>query len=294
MPDQDLTIQQIQKAGETIARRRPAYEPLIRYFMDVFTAQERSRAAIDLPPPAVDAAQVAAKLERGFPAMTLADFTWDAASARELLGKLCDIVSAHQPDWSESARRLADALTNGRLDPGPTIRALLEENDRSIADAADGLDIDPQMLATLLYNSIQPSIRHTAAQVSTLLGEADQKQFSFCPVCGTPPALSVIDDAGKRELACGFCWTQWPARRVACPQCGNTDGESFHYFYDPDEMEYRVEVCRQCTSYIKTIDRRELDRPLYLPLEQVATMHLDMKAEEELEESGEAGKTNTQ
>jgi FdhE protein len=79
---------------------------------------------------------------------------------------------------------------------------------------------------------------------------------------------------------CGFCWHRWPTRRRACPWCGNVDAGTLHYFAPEQEPEYRVELCDGCQHYLKTLDLRHLERPAYLPLEQVASLHLDLKAQE--------------
>jgi FdhE protein len=52
------------------------------------------------------------------------------------------------------------------------------------------------------------------------------------------------------------------------------------YLYSDEEKEYRVDACGSCRSYIKTVDTRVLNRPSYPPLEQVASLHLDLKAAE--------------
>jgi FdhE protein len=41
-----------------------------------------------------------------------------------------------------------------------------------------------------------------------------------------------------------------------------------------------VDVCENCKRFIKTVDLRKISRIIYPPLEQVATLHLDMKAAE--------------
>jgi len=47
-----------------------------------------------------------------------------------------------------------------------------------------------------------------------------------------------------------------------------------------------VDVCDKCKKYVKTIDVRKLQRPMYPVVEQIATLHLDMMAREQGLESG--------
>ena len=42
-----------------------------------------------------------------------------------------------------------------------------------------------------------------------------------------------------------------------------------------------MDACASCRKYIKTVDTRVLGRRCYPPLEQIASLHLDIKAAEE-------------
>jgi FdhE protein len=53
-----------------------------------------------------------------------------------------------------------------------------------------------------------------------------------------------------------------------------------HYLYSESEKAFRVDCCENCRKYIKTVDARSANRPIYPPLEQVASLHLDIKARE--------------
>jgi formate dehydrogenase maturation protein FdhE len=53
-----------------------------------------------------------------------------------------------------------------------------------------------------------------------------------------------------------------------------------------EEEGYRVDVCDQCRKYIKTFDTRKIKRPVYLFVEQLTTLHLDMLAQNQGLQSG--------
>ncbi len=108
----------------------------------------------------------------------------------------------------------------------------------------------------------------------------------YCPICGSAPILSFLADAGARTLICGFCWHDWQARRVYCPFCENTDNAKLQYLYNEEETDLRIDVCDKCKRYLKSVDTRKADRLIYPPLEQITTLHLDMKAREEGFEPG--------
>jgi FdhE protein len=108
----------------------------------------------------------------------------------------------------------------------------------------------------------------------------------YCPICGSAPILSLLEGEGARSLICSFCWHQWPVKRVNCPFCDNSDSKTLHYLFSDAEKDRRVDLCDKCHKYIKTLDTRQVGRQIYPPLEQIATLHLDVKAREEGFEAG--------
>ena len=67
---------------------------------------------------------------------------------------------------------------------------------------------------------------------------------------------------------------------MRCPFCSQTKVSSIDYLYSDDEPEYRVNLCAGCNRYLKVVDTRKMMRRFYPPLEQVASLHLDMLAAE--------------
>ena len=71
-----------------------------------------------------------------------------------------------------------------------------------------------------------------------------------------------------------------------CPFCDNSTNKDLHYLFSAEEKNLRVDLCDKCGKYLKTLDTRQTDRLIYPPLEQVSTLHLDIKAREEGFEAG--------
>jgi FdhE protein len=69
--------------------------------------------------------------------------------------------------------------------------------------------------------------------------------------------------------------------RLGCLFCDNSDQELMEYLYTEEEKGYRIDVCKKCKKYIKTVDTREISHAIVPPLDDIATMHLDIIAEEE-------------
>jgi len=80
-----------------------------------------------------------------------------------------------------------------------------------------------------------------------------------------------------------LCETAWPYPRLRCPFCENDNREDLSYLKAESEEGLRVDLCNRCGQYLKTIDLRELAGPVIVPLDDVATWHLDIIAQENLE-----------
>ena len=169
---------------------------------------------------------------------------------------------------------------------GDLFNAVVCDNGRTLSRIADAMGVDAPALSFFAYNSIKPSVELGARQLEALLDADEPWDKGYCPICGTAPVISILGASGQRQLVCGFCWHRWAARRMACPFCGNSDHRTLTYFFSESEKDCRVYVCEKCRKYLKSVDRRELDRPLIPELEHMASLHFDVKALEMGYESG--------
>lgn len=150
------------------------------------------------------------------------------------------------------------------------------------------------ILPFLLHESLKPYFSSLAGDFSTETATADWSQ-SFCPVCSRPADMAIIRDDG-RHLFCLQCDCEWHFKRLQCPVCGNTSTEDLAFFTvengdgGNDDDPYRVDVCHRCHGYIKTIDARKKEGLLIPELENIITIHLDLRAE--AEGFQRTGKTN--
>jgi len=281
-----FSTDQIEKALESAKKARPVYSTLLDFYGKVFIAQEESKGAIRLDPIAISGEVLSAKLKEGLPMAGLPDFKIDMLAAADLLVRLCRMAVDANPQMAESAKCLQAAVESGQTDLRVLFDGLLNEDDALFESMADSLNVDKQILAFMVYTSMNPSITLCADQLATYLKEDEPREERYCPICGNSPAISTLEGDGERFLFCGFCWHKWPTRRIECAYCGTTDSKKLHYFYNEEEKEYRVDVCDACGKYIKTVDTRKTDRLFYPPLEQVTTLHLDIRAREKGLESG--------
>jgi FdhE protein len=109
---------------------------------------------------------------------------------------------------------------------------------------------------------------------------AGEWRSPHCPTCGAQPALAALvpEDAGRaRVLCCGQCRTRWTWQRLGCPHCGNEAQDRLELLELDGEEGLRLDVCRSCSGYVKTIAREPVEDFL---LADWTTLHLDALARE--------------
>jgi FdhE protein len=270
-----------QRAVLALKEKRPAsYTPMLEFYGKLFSLQEAALLRVDVPAIDVEPALLAVKTRDHFPLISLADFHIDQKASRELFYSICRLSNSAEDGLQAAARQLKAAIDQNTWQLEDLFAGLLAEDSAIFKSAAEALQADMQSLVFICYHSIRPSIVQCASQLKKRLKLNAHWPEGYCPICGSPPGLSVLDDAGQRFMVCGFCWHQWPVMRGGCPFCKDQKRQLQRYFYSETEREYRVDTCDSCKTYLKTIDMRALDRPVYLPLEQVATLHLDIKAQD--------------
>ncbi len=274
-----ISTDKIQTAGDQIKQLRPAYGQLIDFYVPIFKAQQDSLATLQLDPLTIDDALLTAERENGLPLIQISQFHYDPGHAATLLERICQIVIQLGP---KELGVTADTLAAfNQMDIRPVINAMLSGQDGQFNQFAAQMHIEGKILSLLIYSCLAPAIETGAQQVAAAYLKGAEHPKGYCPVCGCPPALSLLDaDNGRRWLYCSFCRHQWPVQRIFCAACENDDNHSLQYFYTETEKEYRVDLCDKCQTYLKNVDAREMIRPLFPPLEQVATLHLDLSAQE--------------
>jgi FdhE protein len=284
--EKDLKADEIRSAAAAARKQRPAYENLLDFYEKVFLAQEASRESVALKPVDLDPSLAALKQKEGFPLVTPEAFEVDIEAALLLFKQLCSQIPETNSLLYTTGIKLMEALDRGTQEMAGLVAAILKGDDGRIEKLADTIQADKAALIFLVFHSILPSLGLGAEQLAGHLGDDLLWEKGYCPLCGTVPSLSILKKEGKRFLVCGFCQHEWETIRLFCPFCENRDQKKLHYFISEEEKHYRVDVCEACNRYIKTVDARQLTRPLYPLLEHISTLHLDMLAQEKGLESG--------
>ncbi|WP_134703361.1 formate dehydrogenase accessory protein FdhE [Ammoniphilus sp. YIM 78166] len=141
-------------------------------------------------------------------------------------------------------------------------------------------ELEPDMLALLVQYSLLPTLNQINKEWTRGFSIDDWNQ-GYCPVCGSHPIMAEYRDSEKfRFLRCGSCACDWVFSRVGCPQCHNRDYHTLDYLYREGESKYRVDVCEKCHSYVKGVNALSAQEYPHLLIEDVATIHLDLMAQE--------------
>jgi len=280
-----LTPDQIKKAVETAIANNPVYKDILGFYGRLFVAQEESKGRIRIEPHQIPDDVRALKAQEKLPLIEIKNFAYDSVQAVDLFVAIGRLAREANPKLAASAAIILDAVDKG-LDIAGLFHALLNGNEALFENISQTLEIEKPVLGFITYNSINPSVCTGAVQLAVYLSKDEPWMKGYCPICGSAPILSILEGEGARKLICSFCWHQWSVKRIYCPFCDNSTNKDLHYLFSEEEKNLRVDLCDKCGKYLKTIDTRLTDRLIYPPLEQVATLHLDIKAREEGFEAG--------
>lgn len=272
---QDVT-ELLRQTVKRIRTQRPAYGELLAFFEAVFLAQENSRQHVRLEPVCVPEEILAQKKQQKLPLLDPSEFVIDRKETISLLNTLCGIAQNGNPKLSAEAELFQKALDSGFVDL-PALSDVLLQKTFAWPEVPG---VGTMVMNFLTYHSILPSLAECGKQAAALLEKEEPWKTGYCPVCGGMPCLSILGKDGERNFVCSFCTHRWSVPRMFCAFCSNTDTKTLHYFSSEEESEYRVDVCENCSRYIKTVDTRKTDRFVYPLLEMIATLHLDMIAAE--------------
>ncbi|MBU8910713.1 MAG: formate dehydrogenase accessory protein FdhE [Desulfobacterales bacterium] len=275
-----ITIEQLEQSSDRIKKIRPSYQPILDFYARIFLAQEKSRQDIQLPPVVIESDLLKIKQNNEMPLIDQSEFLIDLKAAGQLFDTICDLAYDFAPNLSTNAQILKKAGQDHVFNLETLFSAILNNQSLTLHDLARLLNIPEPELVFFGYAAIAPSIWICSEQLETYLTDMPDLKNGYCPICGNHPDMGFLDKEGNRHLKCCFCAHEWLIKRMGCVFCQNNDKDSQHYFFSDEEKEYRVNLCDNCHNYIKIVDLRQMDRAFYPKLEQVTTLHLDMKARE--------------
>jgi FdhE protein len=220
------------------------------------------------------------KVREGFPLFSREDLPIDLRAALSLFHRLLEHLSSKKRKDKEA---LEKALDRVQTDPNwikRGIAAFLSSDDTSIINMAEEVNLEPMVLKFLIHMALRPSLNTLKESVDERIQKGGW-DHGYCPLCGSSPDIAYLNDQGKRFLHCELCGYEWYYPRVKCPFCENDKPKELGYFVSEEEEGFRVDFCKKCNRYVKTLDMRIIELPAPLELENLITLHLDMLAHEQ-------------
>ncbi len=279
----------ISRACENIKANHPHLKEIITFYERLFLLQEDSFNNLAMDPVDLSEELVKKKLDHQFPLIGNDEFTVDYNAGRTLFKAIGGLCMEFKINDHEAIGSIMTALNKGASN-SISFKQLagfyLSRDKTKLGGFSKTWSIGINNLDFLLYNALKPSIVKCSGELAHHLHRADTKKQGYCPVCGSLPGLALLNQNGSRMLVCSYCWHQWETQRILCPFCSSTDSKRLSYVKMEEEKSIRGDVCDLCKKYIKTIDTRECEEKIYLPLELLAGLPLDMKLSQEGYESG--------
>uniref|UniRef100_A0A7V4JQW2 Formate dehydrogenase accessory protein FdhE n=1 Tax=Thermodesulfobacterium geofontis TaxID=1295609 RepID=A0A7V4JQW2_9BACT len=112
----------------------------------------------------------------------------------------------------------------------------------------------------------------------SLKREKKFEEIGRCVVCREPVSLTMIDSENKRHMVCTVCGHEEEIFRIGCSYCMQQVCEKIDLLVDEDEI--RVELCKDCKTYIKSFKDEVYQKFKDPYLIDIISLPLDVVAQE--------------
>jgi len=275
-----------QRRWSALAEARPDLAPAValqRQLLGIVIDLATTLDGRPLPRLSLPAKYVAAKLARGVPALAGEPVPLPVPVLGPAVLALCDALAAGGA--AEAATHIRDAVASGNIEVGSLLTASFKRDQAAIRSGATHRGLAPDLVWLVAELAVSPFIhaiqrslfeRTDGDALRAALGDWAR---GYCPACGSWPAVAEVV-AGHRTLRCSFCATAWELPAYACIYCGEKDAPFVTAAPNEERKDRRVELCRTCGGYLKTIDLEELSPFPLLAISDIETTDLDVAAME--------------
>jgi FdhE protein len=264
------------KTIEKYKTTTPHYVELLDILGEILISREEYRRKMKEVIFPIDEELIKKKIAGGLPLIDFSAGMFDLTEPKQYFISLLEIAEKRAPgETKEIVQKIQDGSFN--------FEKLICDSFSSLHDDfPDEIDEDVIDLVDLfLEESLRPALEKVVEKYGIIVAEIGWTE-GYCPICGKEPKIGEIrEEEGRRFLFCTQCGFEWRFRRIKCPFCGNEEQQTLAYFTIEGEEKYRVDVCNECKRYIKIVDFRESEEEANLDVEDIATLHLDMLANEE-------------
>ncbi len=281
------SLEDIDAKVKVIAARNPVYAEISQWVGDLLSQTIEASKNFGLLDLKLDFDPIPETWFQGKSLLNPAELLLEWEKIAALYKDLVESVKK-RAEGDRQAEGLLKAIEEKRNGVPAVMQAVLTSDFEVVEASAKTSQVDSPVLALLIRLSLRPSLLIITQAVSEHL-DLSRWHYGHCPVCGSAPGLADLSgEGGKRSLHCSLCETVWSYPRLRCPFCENDNREELSYLRAENEEYLRVDLCGRCNNYLKTLDLREISGPIILPLDDVATWHLDIIAGKNLGDKGKA------
>lgn len=225
--------------------------------------------------------QAREKMGKGLPLLYDIDVSLDCTAAGGLMLKLAAALEKVSGKRRQALRRIRLWLEENAVEAAGLLPHVAASDRCRVMDVARDLQLDPDLFWGLAQNSLKPALQAWRLQVAPI-AEGIPWNRAACFVCGSDATLGELRDNNlTRYLRCGQCGADWKVQRLRCPYCGNENHQTLKVLYAGGHWEgRRIEACDNCRGYLKVITSFGPTPPEMLPVEDLATVHLDYVAQQ--------------
>jgi FdhE protein len=297
------------KRLDELAKRKPELAEAAAFYRAMIPLLRQAQTAV--PPFTLDPTLAQQKIDAGRPLLVGEELPLDGEATADLFLRLCQLVEnsgggQSRAGWSlfkrgstggepagngkeaalrsAAARQIRQAVEQGQVDLGEVWAAVTTGDEQQLEIYASRLpSLDLGLLRVLAENSLKPAFRAWAENLRPLVDLSHWLRHGRgCPLCGNAATLSEIQGKeGERRLRCGRCGTGWYYPRLRCAFCRTDGHKTLGYLaVDGEEEKYRLQTCDICRGYLKVVVTFDPIPVELLPVEDLATLHLDSIARE--------------
>jgi len=274
----------ILNALETAREQRAELAGLLAFYHELYEVQFRAKAALAEPDPScvemgvVDAPSRRLRLDEGHPQVTVDELSLQPEAFARLVMEVSAVLLRHDPAWEirwqdwTPDRLVARARQSLASSDALALHGLEAQNGPQTEHRQE------HAVALSVGFALAPYLQWSAEAILPLL-DLTIWVHGTCPICGGRPDLAMLEkERGARQLLCSRCNSLWDYTRVGCPFCRSKQKQN--YFVSDDGV-YRLYVCPDCRRYLKTVDLRELQRPVIPVVERLLTAGMDVAARQQ-------------
>jgi FdhE protein len=268
----------IRKAVEDYVERYPEYAQALLMYGAIMEAQQETLSRIGCPVE-LSEEEIEEKLTAGEPLVDRCELEIDPVIFRDLFNRICGIVDETKPGEFPHCPELAtwEGLSDEQLSSSRNL--VLRGEALSVAATWEN-ENEKIIASSIFWETLAPFYRRCGSILYRKMGSSPWL-WGFCPVCGSAPLIGKFrGEDGLWLVECSLCHTLWNLQRAMCPFCDRSAGH-LEYLYLEDEPGRRVQYCESCKTYLKTVDVRDGQREVLLPLEDIVTSELDAAALDE-------------